>query len=223
MRTGSCLLALGVVALFATRMDAQTCSGSAAFSAGPIQLGAGLGTSEGFKSYGLDVAAGAKAGPYAWANLARAEYADVDGSATGVGVGAGYAIDLTRARTMQFCPEASISHWSGPDFDYYTQRVTTSFRAVALGGTFGGVVRVAPMLDLVPFVGAYYRHDRASATLDGATDSQSEEYSEIDVGAGFVINRTLTLRPSVDIPVGLDGAKSELRFSFSYNFGATKQ
>jgi hypothetical protein len=42
------------------------------------------------------------------------------------------------------------------------------------------------------------------------------------VGAGFVINRTLTLQPSAALPVGIDGAKPSFQLTFSLNFGSPK-
>ena len=73
--------------------------------------------------------------------------------------------------------------------------------------------------DFVPFAAASYVLARATATIGGTSDSDSQDYTEIDIGAGFVFNRTLTIRPSVAIPVGIDGAKSAFQLAFAFNFG----
>jgi hypothetical protein len=219
MRARFVSFALAVVALSATRLSAQSCVGSASFSAGPVRLGAGLGTSDGVKSYGVSMAAGASSGVYASGSLSRIEYSDLDGSSRSVGVGAGYAINLNRSRTIQFCPEASYQHVSGPDIEYVGQKITTSARAFSYGGSFGGTVAVMPSLDLVPFMGAYYVTTRATATLVTDSRSETQNYGEFDVGAGFVINKALTLQPSVSIPFGVSGAKSTFDIGFAFNFG----
>jgi hypothetical protein len=219
MRTRSVLFALAVVALSATRLSAQTCVGAAAFSAGPVRLGAGLGTSDGVKSYGVGMAAGAKSGGYVSGGLSRIEYSDLDGSGRSVALGAGWAINMNRSRTVQFCPEVGYQHVSGPDLEYAEYKITTSARAVSYGGAFGGTVAVSPSLDLVPFTGAYYVTTRATATLVTDSRSESQDYGEFDVGAGFVINKTLTLQPSVGIPFGVSEAKSTFEIGFAFNFG----
>jgi hypothetical protein len=223
MRVGSFLVVLGVLALSTTKMAAQTCSGAAAFSAGPARLGAGLATSEGVKSYGVSMAVGANAGPFATGTLSRAEYSDINGAGTVFGLGAGYAINLNPTKTVQFCPIATFNYQSGPDIDIGTTTISTSAHAIGFGGSVGGTLPVGPTVDFVPFAGAAYFVSQASASGGGVTDSESQDYTELDVGAGFVINKTLTLQPSVAIPVGIDGAKSTFLLAFGFNFGASKQ
>ena len=92
MRIASFVIALGVLALSATKVAAQTCLGAASFSSGLLRVGAGMGTSDGAKSYGVDMAVGAKSGGYVSGGLSRLEYSDIDGSAKSVALGAGYLI-----------------------------------------------------------------------------------------------------------------------------------
>ena len=222
MRIGALLVTFGIVALSATRMAAQTCSGAAAFSAGPVRLGAGLASSDGVKSYGVNMAVGAKAGPFVSGSLSRTEYSDIADNGTLVGLGAGYAFDLNRTKTVQFCPEVSFRHESGPEIEYLGSTISTSADAVGFGGVFGGVVPVTPTLDVVPFAGGAYVITQAWATLGRESESESLRYGEVDVGAGFVINKTLTLQPSVALPVGIEGAKSSFQLAFAFNFGSPK-
>jgi hypothetical protein len=219
MRTRSVLFALAVVALSGNRLSAQTCAGTASFSAGPVRLGAGLGTSDGVKSYGASLAAGTASGVYASAGLSRFEYADVDGSGKSIELGAGYAINLNGSRTVQFCPEVGYQHVSGPDIQYAGYTIKTSARANFYGGTLGGTVAVLPSLDVVPSAGAYYASTRATQTLVTDSRSQTQNYGEFDVGMGFVINKSLTLRPAVVIPFGVSGAKSTFDMGIAFNFG----
>jgi len=55
----------------------------------------------------------------------------------------------------------------------------------------------------------------------GTSESSSENYGVVKVGAGFVSNRTLTLQPSVSIPVGLEGAKTSFQIVVALNFGSS--
>ncbi len=219
MRTRSVLFALAVVALSATRLSAQTCVGSAAFSAGAVRLGAGLGTTNGTKSYDVNLAAGANSGPYASGGLSRIEYAGIDGSSKSFSLGAGYAINLNRSRTVQFCPEIGYQRVSLPDYCDAGYKITTSDREVAYGGAFGGTVVVSPSLDLVPFTGAYYVASRATSYLASVSRAETLSYGKFDVGAGFVIKKTLTLQPSLAIPFGVSGGKSVLEIGVAFNFG----
>ena len=221
MRLRSLLIAVGLVSFATTELAAQTCVGAASYASGPVRLGGGYASTDGTKSYGLTLGVGAKAGPFASASVSRSEYSDLDAHGTGVALGAGYAFDLKPTRTVQFCPLASLARESGPDVDYGGSTIALSVRDVGIGGSFGGVVPVTPTLDLVPFAGAYFVASRFSATFQGDTQSDSQNAGEADVGAGFVINRTLTLQPSVAIPFGTDGAKSVLRLALAFNFGGS--
>jgi hypothetical protein len=80
-------------------------------------------------------------------------------------------------------------------------------------------VPVLPSLDFVPFTAAYYVTTRATATLATDSESETQNYGEFDVGAGFVINKALTLQPSVAIPFGISGGKSTFDIGFAFNFG----
>jgi hypothetical protein len=222
MRIPFLLAVLGALLLPAIGAGAQTCFGNARFSSGPVRLGAGLISSEGAKSYGVDLAVGAAAGPFASGAVSRTKYSDIDGSATSFGVTLGYAIDVNSTRTVQVCPYLDLGHTSVPDIDVGLSMLESSADAVGLGGSIGGTVPVAPNLDVVPFVGATYAISRYWATLDGTTDSISERYGLIDVGVGFVINKVVTVQPQVSLPVGVEGAKSSFALSFAFSFGASK-
>ena len=199
--------------------EAQVCNGAASFSAGPIQIAAGLGISDGSKSYGARLGAGAPTGVFASAGIVRSEYDDISGAGIGLDLQGGYAIDLTPARNIQFCPLASFDYQSGPDVETTVGTITTSAHAVGLGGSFGGLVPMAPTLDFVPFAGAQYVISRVSASVPGFSSTESADYTAVDLGAGFVVNRTLTLQPSVSIPVGLDGGKATFQIAFAFNVG----
>jgi hypothetical protein len=202
-------------------IEAQTCQGAASFSSGPARVGAGFNVSDNVKSYGAQLAVGAGSGPYASADLSRAEYDNVANAGVGVGVTGGYAIDLAPAHAAQFCPLVSFGYQTGPDIDTGIGTISTSAHAVGFGGSFGGAIAVAPSFDFVPFVAAQYWIEQASASGAGTTASSSANYTSISVGAGFVVNKMLTLQPAVSIPVGLTGGKTTFELAFAFNFGGS--
>jgi hypothetical protein len=100
---------------------------------------------------------------------------------------------------------------------------------------------MSPIFDFVPFAAASYLvsqgavypsmsavglppppgYSAGSFSVGGTSESPSENYGEVIVGAGFVVNRTLTLQPSVSIPVGLEGPKTSFQIVFAFNFGSS--
>ncbi|MFI5229621.1 MAG: hypothetical protein ACHQWU_11165 [Gemmatimonadales bacterium] len=215
------LIALGAMVALGQALHAQTCIGSASFLSGPARIGAGVSISDNVKSYGLDLAVGAPAGAFGSATVARAEYDGIDGGGTVLGASAGYAIDATPAKTMQFCPQVGYEYQSGPDVDSGFGTISTSAHDFSLGGSFGGRVAASPTFDFVPFASAAYVIARAGETFNGTSSSVSEDFVQIGVGAGFVIGRTLTLQPLVSFPVGLEGGKSIFQIAFALNFGSS--
>lgn len=75
-------------------------------------------------------------------------------------------------------------------------------------------------MDFVPFVGGDYVTSKATVELGGSSDSFSEDYFLITVGAGFVVNKTLSIRPALGFPVGLENGDPSYGIAFAFNFGA---
>jgi hypothetical protein len=198
---------------------AQTCQGVASFGSGPARVGAALDVSDNVKTYGAQLAVGAATGPFASASLSRAEYDNVTNAGVGIGVTGGFAIAVTQG--VQFCPLASFGYESGPDVGSSVGTVSSSAHAVGFGGSFGGTVPATPSVDFVPSIGAQYVIQQASATALGTSVSSSTNFTAIQIGAGFVFNRTVTLRPAVSIPVGLTSGKSTFELVFAFNFGSS--
>jgi hypothetical protein len=78
-----------------------------------------------------------------------------------------------------------------------------------------------PRAFLCGLSGISYVDARATASLNDNSMSTSSDYGVAKVGAGFIVNRRLTLQPSVSIPFGEDGAKSSFTLAFAYTFGSS--
>jgi hypothetical protein len=216
---------LAVVTVFSTeRAAGQTCLGTASFGAGLVRAGAAFASTEGVKAYGGNLAVGAPTGPFVDASVARANYDDLDANATAFSIGVGYAIEVAQAGHVQFCPHIAHVRQSGPDFDTGFGVLETSLRASVIGASLGGSVPVSPRLDLVPFVGAAYVATRG--TLEegqGAEQSDTEDSGQLQLGAGLVLDRRLTLQPTVLIPLGAEGANSTFQLLLAWNFGPARK
>lgn len=220
MSSRSILMGAGVAALFPLLAGAQTCVGAASFATTPYRVGAGYASTNNAKTYGVDFADGASLGWYGSAGLSRVEYTDIDNTGTAVSFGGGYAMPLESSPSEQFCPQVAYAYQSGPDIDTGFGTVSTSIRAFSFGGAFGNSMPMSPTLDFIPF--GSFDYVIANEAVSGA-GSTSQDYGQLGLGAGFVIDKTLTLQPMVLIPVGLPGGKSTVQLALAYSFGGNTQ
>lgn len=209
-------LLLGIVAatVAATPAAAQRCLGTTSFSAGSIRLGGGLATNDGVQTWGVDVALGRVTGPFGGVEVARTSRRG-SSSRRYVGLMGGYAVDMNPSRTLQFCPVVSLASRSGPMIG----AGNFSGQSFSFGGSIGGVASSGPDFQFVPFgsvaYGVAYMNSRTLASPRNAY----VDYVGVEVGSGMVFNNSVTLKPSVAIPVTLDGANATFRLAFSVNFG----
>ncbi len=213
------IAALGLVAGIANTAAAQVCQGTAPFSAGSARVGAGMQFTDGAKAYGGELAFGSSNSLFASADISTTRFDDVDASATGFSVEGGYSIAMNTQRTVQLCPIVGFAYQSGPNFDTGFGTVNTSVQSFAFGGLIGTTVPLSPTFDFIPFGGALYELDRVSGSLSGISSSSNQNYTNIQLGAGLVFNKVLTIQPSVSIPAGLSGAKPTYAIAFAFNFG----
>jgi hypothetical protein len=92
---------------------------------------------------------------------------------------------------------------------------------MGFGGLIGGVVPVTPTFDFVPFVSASYDISRGTTSFNGVSEYRYLRYGGIVVGAGFVINKILTLHPAVGFPVGLGETTATYGLDVAFNFGGS--
>lgn len=207
---GSCLAVPAAV-------RAQTCGGIASFAAGPLRIGGGVGIADGGKTYNANLNAGSVLGPFAGASVGRVDADGVDNNATVVSLSGGYSIDINPEKTVQFCPIASFDFQSGPDVG----PADVSAHALSFGGSFGVLVPMSPTLMFVPFASASYVTTSARARVANVSVSTSDDYALLTFGAGFVMNRTVTIQPAVAKPVGLPNAGATFTLAIALNFGSS--
>lgn len=218
-------VALSSLALIccAASLSAQVCIGTAAFSAGPARIGAGLSSTKGAKAYNALLALGKVEGPFAGLTLSSYDFDDVDEGATEFSAHVGYSIPVGASKKVEFCPVAMVEHLAGPKFDTGFGTAEVSGNGFGVGGTFGGAASTSPNFDFVPFAGLMYLHASSSFEFQGTKETQSDDFGKLDLGAGFVLNRVVTVQPSVAIPFGLDGADPVYSLSITINIGKSSR
>ena len=204
-------------ALAASTADAQTCQGYSSFSSGSLRAGAGANYSENMNSYGGGLAFSPRNGKmFVGGTVGHTSFDGTDETAISYGGQGGLQIELGGQQAFQVCPVIGLDYIGGPKNQGGAVGDISSMSFYG-GMQIGARYRGSPSLELVPTTGLTIQ--RASVSFSGtATEPDAETYALISLGSGFVYNRNLTVRPSVDIPMGLAGAEKTFQIAVSYNF-----
>jgi len=216
----SLVVSLALLAIVRSPAVAQTCMGLASFSNAPIQF-TGNGTfSSGVNSFGATVGYGMQSGLWSNVGVQTLSIDGVESHPLSIGARAGYEAALGKSRTqIHVCPNASFAFGNGPDapdFNASTQDAT-------LGLNFGTVMGGSnPRMKIIPTAGISWAHSKISAKDDAGTDlgSVSDSYGLAQFGLGLVMNQNISIRPSVEIPLGLEGSDARFGVTLGYNFGS---
>jgi hypothetical protein len=216
----SLVVSLALAALVNAPAVAQTCMGLASFSKAPVQVAGNSQFTTGLKTFGGSIGYGMKSGLWGKAEVGTQSYDAVDTHPMSFGARAGYQIPVARGKA-QVCPTASFTVANGPDF----VNENNSLQDATLGLSVGTVMGSNPKMKIVPTAGLSYAHDRLSAKDSSGTSlgaAASQSYGLASLGLGLVLNDNISVRPSVEIPLGLDGG-NDARFGFTvgYNFGSS--
>lgn len=205
-------------ALAASTANAQMCQGYASFSAGQLRAGAGADFNGDITTIGGGLAFNPRNSKlYVGGTLGHASIDGIDEGAMGYGAQGGYQINLKTSRTpVQVCPVVGLDYMAGPN-DVGGSGTDMSLMAFYGGVQAGARFRGSPSLDLVPTAGLAIEH--ATAKMSGTiTADASDTYAVLSFGSGIVYNRNLTVLPSIEIPMGLEGSDTAFRISVNYNF-----
>jgi hypothetical protein len=216
----SLVVSLALLAIVKSPVMAQTCMGLASFSKAPVQVaGNGMFTS-GINAFGGSIGYGMKSGVWGKAEIGTESIDGATSHPMTFGARAGYQVPVSRSGA-QICPSASFTVGNGPDdvnFNASTQDAT-------LGLSVGKVLGSNPNMKIVPTAGLAYAHTKLSAkdSVGTSLGSASDSYGLAQLGLGLVLNDNISVRPSVDIPLGLAGS-TDARFGLmlGYNFGSSR-
>lgn len=219
----SLVVSLALLAIVRSPAVAQTCQGLASFSTGQLQVVGNAQFPEARKSWGGSINYGMPSGMYAGADLSTTSFDNDGGSSLGIGAHAGYQMKLGQASKISLCPVASLALGMGPDDD--AAEVNSSTTDIHFGLALGTDVGSTRQLRILPTAGLGLQHSKFKQEIGGNGPGAgefevSETYGLARVGVGFVFNQQISVRPTVDIPVGSDVSSDPIfGLSVGYNFG----
>lgn len=219
------LLSLAVPSL----LHAQACLGAPSYRVAPLQLGVGASFTDGSKGAGVQVGLGERQGLFMNLGLSLNSYDGIDGSGTSVGGSLGYDVAITPtpasgpapSTSVSLCPIASIGYTKLPSFSDGVSTYDAHELDAGGGVALGVSVTASPTVSVIPFGSFTYNYGRATVSTTGyGSASASDSYGIADLGIGLLLNQRISLRPSVALPVGLDGANPIFNFAVGFQVGS---
>jgi hypothetical protein len=123
---------------------------------------------------------------------------------------------------MSLCPVARLALGMGPDDE--ANDINGSQTHVHFGLALGTEMGSTPRMRILPTAGLGLQYSKAKiedTSPGGATAEASETYGIARLGVGFVFNHQISVRPTIDIPVGSDLSNDPVfGLSVGYNFGS---
>ena len=220
----SLVVSLALLAIVRSPAVAQTCQGLASFSAGQLQVVGNAQFPEAAKIWGASITYGMPSGIYGGADLSSTSFDNDGGSSLGIGAHAGYQMKLGQSGKINLCPVASLALGMGPDDDEaeLNSSSTDAHFGLALGTEMGSTRQ----LRILPTAGLGLQYSKFKQEMGGNGPGAgelegSETYGLARIGVGFVFNQQISVRPTIDIPVGVEGgADPVFGLSVGYNFGS---
>lgn len=195
---------------------AQTCLGNASFAANHLQMG-GTYTSVGdADELGASFVSGSNS---VFAGLGVSSYSFDGGDANVRISGAlGYQVPVSVSGRVQACPLLRAS-FGLPTTDYNGSGGDLTTQSYGLGLAVGGTLLQRERLALVPSVQATVQRDVFTIAGGLTPDDVTETYGTIGVALGIVMNESLSLRPSVSIPVNASFDDPIIGIGIALNYG----
>ena len=197
---------------------AQTCLGLASFSSGKMQVSGNGQFQDGANRFGAGFNYGMPAGIFAGASLSSTSYEAADASSLGIGANVGYQLTLGKSANIHVCPVAGFELGMGPDDD--ASETDASSQNANLGFSLGTTLRGSPRMQIIPTVGLGLAYSKQKLEVASASSEFSDTYGQAQLGVGLVFNQSIAVRPSVSIPLGLDGSDPTFGVTVAYSFGS---
>jgi hypothetical protein len=214
----SLVVSLALLAMVESPAVAQTCLGLASYSHGKMQVSGNGQFSDGMKRFGAGVNYGLPASVFAGAQISTTSFDGAPSSSIGVGANVGYQLALGKAANIHVCPTASLELGMGPDDD--AAGLDGSSRSANLGFSLGTTMGSTPRMQIIPTAGLGLAYTKLKLDDGTTTAEASETYGQARLGVGFIFNQQIAVRPSIDIPLGLDNSDPTFGLSVAYSFGS---
>ena len=217
----SLVVSLTLLAIVRSQAVAQTCQGLASFSAGQMQVAANAQFPQGGNVWGGSFSYGLPSGVYGGADISTTSFDGISANSLGIGAHAGYQMKLGRTGKLNLCPVASLALGMGPDDA--DLNINSSSTDVHFGLALGTDMGSTPRMRIIPTAGLGLQYSKVKiedTAPGGTTVDGSETYGLARLGVGFVFNQQISVRPTIDIPVGSDLINDPtFGVSVGYNFG----
>jgi len=204
MKFGLIVSAVSGLALCASTSVAQVCQGDLSFRNSSKHIGAALSVSDNSTSFGGGATFGHRQGLYAGGSVGISSYDGFDGNGVALNGGVGYAMPLQQRSKWQICPGGTLSLGFGPSIDVGAGTMHLSSQTLSMGASVGTAVPLSKTVSLLPFGSAAFGYTRVSAKLNGNSDSETDAYLLLGMGAGFQLTPSLVLRPALSLAAGAD-------------------
>jgi hypothetical protein len=218
----SLVVSLALLAMANAPAVAQTCQGLASFSAGQMQVAGNAQFGEIANTWGGSFSYGVPSGVYGGLDLSTTSFDNDLGSSLGVGAHAGYQMKLGQAGRVHLCPVARMALGMGPDDE--AADINASSTDVHFGLALGTEMGSTPRMRILPTAGLGLQYSKAKVedtSPGGTTLEASETYGLARLGVGFIFNQQISVRPTIDIPVGSDISNDPaFGLTVGYNFGS---
>lgn len=214
----SLVISLALLAIVCAPAVAQTCQGLASFSTGQMQTTGNLTFGNGMNSFGATFAYGQTAGAFGGISIGTTSIDAFNGSSFDVGLAGGYQMTTGKTRKIHLCPVANLGLGMGPKNvggSGVDMSSTTGGMGLALGTTLPG----GPRMQIIPTGGLGVEYLKVKADNGTTTSSASDTYGVMNLGAGFIFNSQIAVRPEISIPLGLNGGETTFGLTVGYNFG----
>lgn len=218
----SLVVFLALMATLSAPAVAQTCLGLASYSEGPLQVtGSGWLANEA-SSVGAGFGYGLPASVFGGLAIGSTSNEAINGSSLELGANVGYQIPLGKSGQAHLCPVAAFGVGIGPK-NTFNSGVDRSNQTASVGLALGTSFLASPRMKIIPTVGlAYaYRQDKAENSAGASLFEISDNYARVQLGVGVVLRSNISVRPTADIPLGLDGRDPTFGITVGYNFGSS--
>jgi outer membrane protein with beta-barrel domain len=219
----SLVVSLALLAIVRSPVVAQTCQGLASFSTGKMQVAANAQFPEGAKIWAGSVSYGMPSGAFVGADVSNTSINDDGGSSLGFGAHAGYQMKLGRTGKVNLCPVARFALGMGPDDE--AANLNSSSTDLHFGFALGTEMGASQQMRILPTAGLGLQYSKAKEEITSGpgagTTELSETYALARLGVGLVVNQQISIRPTVDIPLGRDVSNDPtFGITVGYNFGS---
>jgi len=213
------VVSMALLAVVNAPAAAQTCLGLASFSAGKMQVSGNGQFAEGSNRFGAGFNYGLPASVFAGAQISTTSFDGAPSSSLGVGANVGYQMSVGKAANIHVCPTASLELGMGPDDD--AAGINASSRSANVGFSLGTTMGATPRMQIVPTAGLGLAYSKLKLEDATTTTELSDTYGQARLGVGIIFNQQIAVRPSVDIPLGLQGSDPTFGLTVAYSFGST--